>query len=180
MKLSKTNAIEVQNVTYYDQVQKVDIFQNFNESDINMLISNSKIRKFEPNENIVNENDEGDSLFIILSGNARVFINKDGKDIKLGMVANGDTFGEFSLLTGDKRSATVKAINHLECIEVSKSALKNILEKEPDLIDELASIMAKRQESNKEIDDKHKKLSTKEIFEYYKSEFNKKIKAFFN
>ena len=37
--------IEVQNVTYYDQVQKVDIFQNFNESDINMLISNSKIRK---------------------------------------------------------------------------------------------------------------------------------------
>lgn len=172
--------IEVQNVTYYDQVQKVDIFQNFNEADINMLISNSKIRKFEPNENIVNENDEGDSLFIILSGNARVSINKDGKDIKLGMVSNGDTFGEFSLLTGDKRSATVKAINHLECIEVSKSALKNILEKEPDLIDELASIMAKRQESNKEIDDKHKKLSTKEIFEYYKSEFNKKIKAFFN
>ena len=35
----------------------------------------------DPNENIVNENDEGDSLFIILSGNARVFINKDGKDI---------------------------------------------------------------------------------------------------
>jgi len=174
------NEVEVQNVTHYDQVQKVDIFQNFNEADINLLISNSNIRNFEPNENIVNENAEGNSLFIILSGNARVSINKDGKDIKLGLVSTGDTFGEFSLLTGDRRSATVKAINHLECMEISKEALKSILEKDPELIDELASIMAKRQESNKEIDEQHKKLSTKEIFEYYKSEFNKKIKAFFN
>tara|TARA_B110000116_G_scaffold267696_1_gene280427 strand:- start:2481 stop:4016 length:1536 start_codon:yes stop_codon:yes gene_type:complete len=172
--------VEVQNVTHYDQVQKVDIFQNFNETDINLLISNSNIRNFEPNENIVNEDEEGDSLFIILSGNARVSISKEGKDIKLGLVSPGDTFGEFSLLTGDKRSATVKAINHLECMEISKEALKSILEKDPELIDELASIMAKRQEANKEIDDKYKKLSTKEIFEYYKSEFNKKIKAFFN
>ena len=59
--------IEVQNVTYYDQVQKVDIFHNFNEEDINLLISNSNIRKFEPNENIVNENHEGNSLSIIFS-----------------------------------------------------------------------------------------------------------------
>ena len=172
--------IEVQNVTHYDQVQRVDIFQNFNEADINLLISNSNIRNFEPNENIVTESQEGDSLFIILSGNARVSINKDGNDVKLGLLSPGDTFGEFSLLTGDKRSATVKAINHSECIEISKEALKSILEKDPELIDELASIMASRQESNKEIHEKHKKLSTKEIFEYYKSEFNKKIKAFFN
>ena len=172
--------IEVQNVTYYDQVQKVDIFHNFNEEDINLLISNSNIRKFEPNENIVNENHEGNSLFIILSGNARVSINKDGKDIKLGLLSPSDTFGEFSLLTGDKRSATVKAINHLECIEISKEALKSILDKEPELIDELATIMAKRQETNQEINKKHEKLSTKEIFEYYKAEFNKKINAFFS
>ena len=33
------------------------------------------------------------------------------------------------MLTGDKRSATVKAINHLECIEVSKEALKVIIDK---------------------------------------------------
>ena len=145
-----------------------------------MTSANSSIRNFEPNENIVNENHDGDSLFIILSGNARVSIDKDGKDIKLGLLSPGDTFGEFSLLTGDKRSATVKAINHLECIEISKEALKSILEKDPNLIDGLASIMAKRQESNKEIHEKHKKLSTKEIFEYYKSEFNKKIQAFFN
>ena len=98
----------------------------------------------------------------------------------MGLLSTSDTFGEFSLLTGDKRSATVKAINHLECIEISKEALKSILDKEPELIDELATIMAKRQETNQEINKKHEKLSTKEIFEYYKAEFNKKINAFFS
>jgi len=39
--------------------------------------------------------------------------------------------------------------------------------------------MAERQKANKELKDQNKKLSPKEIIEYYKAEFNKKIKAFF-
>ena len=73
----------------------------------------------------------------------------------------------------------MKAINHLECIEIPKDALKSIIEKNPELIDDLALIMAERQKTNKEVKDQHKKLSPKEIIEYYKAEFNKKIKAFF-
>ncbi|MBJ48255.1 MAG: hypothetical protein CMG59_03660 [Candidatus Marinimicrobia bacterium] len=179
-KRGQLDQIQLKNVTYYDQVQKVDIFQNFSETDINLLISNSLIRTFDPNESIVNEKEDGDSLFLIISGNARVSIQKDGSEIKLGLLSPGDTFGEFSLLTGDKRSATVKAINHLECMEIPREALKSIIEKDPNLIDELSSTMARRQESNKNISEKNKKLSPKEIFDYYKSEFDKKIKKFFS
>lgn len=179
-KRGQLDQIELKNVTYYDQVQKVDIFESFSEIDINLLISNSSILTFDPNENIVNENADGDSLFLIISGNARVSIHKDESEIKLGLLSPGDTFGEFSLLTGDKRSATVKAINHLECMEIPREALKSIIEKDPNLIDELSSTMARRQESNKNISEKHKKLSPKEIFDYYKSEFDKKIKSFFS
>ena len=172
--------VEIKTVTYYDQVQKVELFQNFDEAEINLLISNSKIRNFEPNENIVNEDAEGNSLFVILSGNARVSINKNQKNIKLGLLSPGDAFGEFSLLTGDRRSATVKAINHLKAIEVPKDALKSIIEKDINIIDDLASIMAERQKTNKEISETHKEMTAKEILAHYKEEFNKKIKAFFN
>ena len=158
----------------------VEIFQNFDENEINLLTSNPNIRNFEPNENIVNENDIGDSLFIILSGNARVYINKHDKNIKLGLLSPWYTFGEFSLLTVDNRTATVKAINQLECIEISKKSFQSIIDNNPKLIDNLALIMAEREKSNKEINDSNKKLSAKEILEYYKAEFNKKIKAFFN
>ncbi len=163
-----------------DQVKNVEIFKHFNDSEIEILTSKSNTRNFEPNQNIVNENDEGDSLFIMLSGNARVYINKDNKNIKLGLLSPGDTFGEFSLLTGEKRTATVKATNHLQCLEISKNSLKNIIENNPSLIDNLALIMAEREQNNKEINENNKKLSPKEIIEYYKAEFNRKIKSFFD
>ena len=172
--------IEIKNVTTYDQVQKIDIFEKFDESEINLLLSNSHTKNYEPNQNIVEQGDEGSSLFIILSGNARVLLNRDDKDIKLGLLSPGDTFGEFSLLTGDKRSATVKAINHLECIEISKGALKIIIDRNSELINELASVMAERQKSNQELSKKHEELSAKEIFELYRKKFNEKIKTFFN
>ena len=40
--------------------------------------------------------------------------------------------------------------------------------------------MAERQQSNQELNDKHKELSAKEIFDLYKNKFNEKIKLFFN
>ena len=173
--------IETKNIkSMNEQVKNVDIFKDFADNEIDTLISNSNTRNFEPNQNIVNENDEGDSLFIILSGNARVYIEKENKNIKLGLLSPGDAFGEFSLLTGDKRTATVKATNHLQCLEISKNALQNIIENNPSLIDNLALIMAEREQSNKKINDDNKKLSAKEIIDYYKAEFNKKIRSFFD
>ena len=65
-------------------------------------------------------------------------------------------------------------------MEIPKEALKSIIEKDPNLIDELSTKMAQRQKSNKSVSEKHKKLSAKEIFNYYKSEFDKKIKSFFS
>ena len=173
--------IKTKNIKSMDeQVKNVEIFKNFADNEINTLVSNSNTRNFEPNQNIVNENDEGDSLFIILSGNARVYIEKEDKNIKLGLLSPGDAFGEFSLLTGDKRTATVKATNHLQCLEISKNALQNIIESNPSIIDNLALIMAEREQNNKKINDDNKKLSAKEIIDYYKAEFNRKIKSFFN
>ena len=173
--------VETKNIkSIYEEVKSVEIFKNFDNNEIDTLISKSHKRNFEPNQNIVNENDEGNSLFIILSGNARVYIDKNDENIKLGLLSSGDAFGEFSLLTGDKRTATVKATTHLQCLEISKDALQNIIEKNPSLIDNLALIMAEREQNNKEINKDNKKLSAKEIIDYYKTEFNRKIKSFFN
>ena len=173
--------VEVKNIkSVNDQVKSVEIFSSFDDSEIEALVLKSNKRNFEPNQNIVNENEDGDSLFIILSGNAIVNIEKDNKSIKLGLLSPGDAFGEFSLLTGDKRTATVKATNHLQCLEISKEALQDIIDKNPSLIDNLALIMAEREQNNKEISADNEKLSAKEIIDYYKAEFNRKIKSFFN
>jgi CRP/FNR family transcriptional regulator, cyclic AMP receptor protein len=48
-------------------------------------------------------------MFILLRGTASVSVSKNGANIQVGVLRSGDCFGEMSLLTGEPRSATVRA-----------------------------------------------------------------------
>jgi CRP-like cAMP-binding protein len=64
-------------------------------------------------------------------------------------MVTGEVFGEISLLTGAPRSATVAAATDVVLYEVGKAQLDPILRARPDLADNLAAIMAKRQARNR-------------------------------
>jgi CRP/FNR family transcriptional regulator, cyclic AMP receptor protein len=67
---------------------------------------------------IVNENEMGDSLYILIQGRVRVFSADAGdKEITLGTILAGDFFGEMSL-DGGARSATVEALEPCLCAVV--------------------------------------------------------------
>ena len=55
---------------------------------------------------IINEGDMTNSLYIILSGRVKVFLDDEsGKEVILNVVEAGDYFGEVSLFDDGKRSA---------------------------------------------------------------------------
>ena len=62
-------------------------------------------------------------LLLILSGSLEVQI--DGK--KVGKMESGEIFGELSLILGENRKASIKAISPSEIIEINKTALEAIL-----------------------------------------------------
>jgi CRP-like cAMP-binding protein len=61
------------------------------------------------------------------------------------MLTSGDCFGEMSLLTGEKRSATVVAGTDCEVVEITKAVLAQSLQANPELLDQLSNLLAKRQ-----------------------------------
>jgi len=64
-------------------------------------------RRLSAGDALCRRGEEGDSLFVILSGLAHVLVNDEtGPAAKL---RRGDVVGEMSLLTGERRSATVVA-----------------------------------------------------------------------
>ena len=56
-------------------------------------------------ETIIEENDDSKEIYYLLSGTARVIVGTNA----LGIVEKGNIFGEFSSITGERRSATIKA-----------------------------------------------------------------------
>ncbi len=70
-----------------------------------------------------------------LHGTAAVSVSQNGSMIRVGSLHMGDCFGEMSLLTGERRTATVGAEHDCEVIEISKPAMAAVLRDAPECRD---------------------------------------------
>ena len=71
-------------------------------------------------------------------------LRPDGRREHLNTIGAGGTLGEFSLLTGEPRSATVVALSEAGLIEVDRHAFSRVFERNPDVGKELATVIARR------------------------------------
>lgn len=95
---------------------------------------------------IVRLGDPGASLFVIVEGLLEVRRpGPDGVERRVDEMVPGAAFGEFSLLTGEPRSATVVADGDAVVYEITKEDLQPVLERRPDLAGRLARILDDRQ-----------------------------------
>jgi len=81
------------------------------------------------------EGQAGDSMFLILEGQMRVFTRKRDSEeaLLLRMLEAGDSFGEIALLSQIPRSATVEATKPSVLIQISASMLNRLLAEQPAL-----------------------------------------------
>jgi CRP-like cAMP-binding protein len=76
-----------------------------------------------PDEYVFKQNEKGDTAFLLISGG--LIAELDSK--KIGKIETGEIFGELSLILGENRSCSVKAVVPSEIIEIKKKALEEIL-----------------------------------------------------
>ena len=89
-------------------------------------------RNFRRNAIVVNEGDETDSLYVLLSGRVRVFISDaQGKEVTLNQLGPGEYFGEITF-DGGPRSASVMALEDTRCAVVKRSELVALVERQPE------------------------------------------------
>ena len=76
-----------------------------------------------PDQYVFKENEKGDTAFLVISGG--LIAELDSK--KIGKIETGEIFGELSLILGENRSCSVKAVVPTEIIVIKKRALEEIL-----------------------------------------------------
>ncbi len=96
------------------------------------LAASSIARRFPKNAVLINEGEQGDSLFIVLSGRLKVYAsNEGGKEIVIDFHGPGECVGEMSI-DGSPRSASVVTTEATTCAIVSRAQFREFLHQHPD------------------------------------------------
>jgi CRP/FNR family cyclic AMP-dependent transcriptional regulator len=90
------------------------------------------VRAYPRNSVLINEGDQGDSLYIILTGKVKVFAsNVAGKEVVIDFHGPGEYVGEMSL-AGAPRSASVITVEPTTCAIVTRVHFREFILQHPD------------------------------------------------
>ena len=103
------------------------------------LAARGILRSYRKNTIVLNEGEAGDSLFVLLEGQVKVYAtDENGREITFGTIVAGDYFGEMSL-DGGPRSASVMTIENTLCALVPRAAVQQHLQDEPEFAMQLVT-----------------------------------------
>jgi CRP/FNR family transcriptional regulator, cyclic AMP receptor protein len=111
------------------------------------LAARGIVRSYRKNTIILNEGEPGDSLFVLLQGQVKVYAtDENGREITYGTIEACDYFGEMSL-DGGPRSASVMTLDNCLCALVSRTAVQQHLAEEPEFALQLVTQVIRRARS---------------------------------
>jgi len=126
-------------------ISNVDLFALLSDEARGRVADGVRERRFAAGETVVREGDRGSSMFIVESGRLGVSVHGAvGQSQKLAVLEPGSAFGEVSLLTGDPRTATVRALTEATLLEIDKKTLLPIIRDNPSIIGMLELTMQER------------------------------------
>ena len=111
---------------------------------IDLLARKGVIRHFRRGVVLIQEGDVGDSLFIVVSGRIRAYVDDpQGRQFTLGVYGPGEYVGEMSL-DGGTRSASVMTTQPTVCSVVSRETLTAHISERPEFAFDLLSRVIRR------------------------------------
>jgi CRP/FNR family transcriptional regulator, cyclic AMP receptor protein len=133
---------------------KQGAFVDFSEDSLRNLAPRGAVRTFPKNAIVINEGDDTDSLYVVLSGRVKAFVSgEDGREIVLNTIEAGDYFGEL-VLDGGRRAASIMTLEPSRMFVMSADDVEKMLSAHPSfardligrLIGKVRSLSAKVQD----------------------------------
>jgi small-conductance mechanosensitive channel len=133
-------------------LRQVDFLRGLRDEELRMLLPGVIVQKFGAGEAIVREGDEGDSLFIIRDGTVQVLAGAtDGRQVHIRDLAPPAFFGEMALMTGEKRTATIRAKSDVELLELNRNAFGALFKDHPETAAQMGEVIAFRMTERREM-----------------------------
>jgi len=127
------------------ELARVPLFERLSGGEIDKLEKLTSRRKLPSNTAVFFQDDPSDSLYVVLSGSAKVFrTSEDGRDRIMTTLRAGDAFGELAMIEGQPRSATVQTLEETELLSLARKDFERFASEHPDFLYKLLQSMCER------------------------------------
>ena len=128
-----------------EALRSVPLFASLDDeaaSDLRNLLSEKTVPQ---NTRLFRQGDTGDAMYLIESGRVRISLrDHDKQEVILAELAQGDFFGEMSIIDGRQRSADAQVVESARLAVLSRDAFLSFVRKKPDVALEMLSALTDR------------------------------------
>ncbi len=115
-------------------LRHVQLLADLSTSDLQLVAALATENNFSENEVICDQGEEGNEMFIIVSGEVRIVVkNTDQHEKEIARRAVGDVVGEMSLISGGTRAASVIALGDVRTLCLDRLSFESLLRERPEV-----------------------------------------------
>jgi CRP-like cAMP-binding protein len=114
-------------VGYQEQYHPLPFLSELTQESFVAVARSLAIHRLKDGQIVMRQGDEGDSLFLVASGELRVFVDTPQGPRDVARLFENTLFGEMALITGQPRTASVGVVGEADVIQVSRMALMQVM-----------------------------------------------------
>ncbi|HEX5604627.1 MAG TPA: DUF1003 domain-containing protein [Pyrinomonadaceae bacterium] len=128
-----------------EALRSVPLFASLDDDAARELRSLLSDKRVPQNTRLFRQGDKGDAMYLIESGRVRISIHdEEEQEVVLAELAQGDFFGEMSIIDGRQRSADANVIDDAQLAILSRDAFLTFVRSNPDVALEMLSALTDR------------------------------------
>lgn len=127
------------------RLKKYPIFENVDAQLLDEVSTLFVTESYPPDRVVVREGSPGNRFYLIVRG--QVSIHKtgpDGAERKIGVLEDGDYFGEIALIRNTPRSATIRTLTPCVFLTLHRDIFRNLLDRSADMREKLEKTIVDR------------------------------------
>lgn len=125
-------------------LRKVPLFENLTEEELFALSKIAFEKDFGPKDIIIQENEAGHELYIIISGEVEIVKEKEGERISLAKLGPSTYMGEMSIFDSQPHSATAVSCMETKVLVLPEEAIRDVVLEFPEIGLGIISVMSRR------------------------------------
>jgi len=128
-------------------LRNIPLFAGLPTARLKLIAYTAEVVRFEPGEEMVRQGDPADAVYIIIEGEAEVWLaDAEGHQISVATMGPNSLFGEIGVIARGRRTTTVRATGPVTTFKISDKVFLDLVRSSPEIAMQVMTVLAQRLE----------------------------------